>query len=169
MRQIQRERELEPQLMLSAQSLDRRNAKGVAVTRLIADRGLSQNAKRCWRLLGLDSHSLGGKHKVNLNRATTQAKAAEHRNQLENLCAILENGNSKSQTLKQTVNKPPTVVLLGTSAFPCGKTSSLGLTASEMQTDTRGGSPSKRTPETQPTADENARSAGARTVRIRNP
>ena len=62
--------------------------------------------------------------------------------------------------------KPPAVVRLGTSAFPCGKTSSLGLTASEMQTDTRGGSPSKRTPETQPTADENARSAGARAMRI---
>ena len=73
------------------------------------------------------------------------------------------------QLSRKKTEKPPAAVSLGTSAFPCGKTSFLGLTASEMQTDTRGGSPSKRTPETQPTADENARSAGARTVRIQNP
>ena len=45
----------------------------------------------------------------------------------------------------------------------------LELTSHEMQTGTRGGYPSKRTPEIQPTADENARSAGSRALRIRNP
>ena len=68
-------------------------------------------------------------------------------------------------TNQKTNLKPPAVVRLGTSAFPCGETSFLDFTAAEMQTGTLDGSPSKHTPEIQPTADANARWAGTRTIR----
>ena len=88
-----RERELEPQLTLGAPRSQTRQ-RGCDHANQDRPWPLSK-CKALPALLSLDGHSLGGKRKVNLNRATTQAKR-EHKNQLENLCAILEMVNSKS-------------------------------------------------------------------------
>jgi len=88
-----RERELEPQLTLGAPRSQTRQ-RGCDHANQDRPWPLSK-CKALLALLSLDGHSHGGKRKVNLNRATTQAKR-EHKNQFENLCAILEMVNSKS-------------------------------------------------------------------------
>ena len=88
-----RERELEPQLTLGAPRSQTRQ-RGCDHANQDRPWPLSK-CKALLALLSLDGHSHGGKRKVNLNRATTQAKR-EHKNKFENLCAILEMVNSKS-------------------------------------------------------------------------
>ena len=89
-----RERELEPQLTLGAPRSQTRQ-RGCDHANQNRPWPLSKCKALQLALLSLDGHSHGGKRKVNLNRATTQAKR-EHKNQFENLCAILEMVNSKS-------------------------------------------------------------------------
>ena len=91
----------------------------------------------------------------------------EGRKSLTYACMYIHPSESDTISAIATENapcyiKPPAAVSLGTSAFPCGKTSFLSLTATEMQTGTRGGLLPNNTSEGQPTADENQRSDGAR-------